>query len=148
MQEVEGGTFWRDSAMDCEVAFTQCFLTVDHLHCIRWPWQKTAPRVSLADTHLSMLSAVFRGHFVGLIPLYDCAFLPVSASGLGPEYFRTLLQSNCGVSVLDFTPDLASGAGSPSTLVSLNRLNQVGIGPLSLEPRPLNPRLEPEALKP
>jgi 2-carboxy-D-arabinitol-1-phosphatase len=37
------------------------------------------------------------------------------------EYFRILLQSNCGASVLDFTPQ--TGGGPPS--VCLNRLNQV-----------------------
>jgi hypothetical protein len=41
--------------------------------------------------------------------------------GLGPEYFRQLLQSNCGVSVLDFTPR-TSGDGPP--YVCLDRLNQ------------------------
>ena len=41
-------------------------------------------------------------------------------SGLGTEYFRRLLQSNCGVSVLDFTP--RADGGSPH--VCLNRLNQ------------------------
>ncbi|CAI7925548.1 unnamed protein product, partial [Closterium sp. NIES-54] len=30
--------------------------------------------------------------------------LVATATGLGPEYFRLLLQSNCGVSVLDFVP--------------------------------------------
>jgi hypothetical protein len=42
-------------------------------------------------------------------------------SGLGTEYFRILLQSNCGVSVLDFTPRPEGG----SPLICLNRLNQV-----------------------
>lgn len=41
--------------------------------------------------------------------------------GLGTEYFRILLQSNCGVSVLDFTPN--PEGGSPQ--ICLNRLNQV-----------------------
>lgn len=41
--------------------------------------------------------------------------------GLGTEYFRFLLQSNCGVSVLDFTPK--TEGGSPE--ICLNRLNQV-----------------------
>ena len=42
-------------------------------------------------------------------------------SGLGTEYFRVLLQSNCGVSVLDFTPRL----DDLPPYVCLNRLNQV-----------------------
>jgi hypothetical protein len=42
-------------------------------------------------------------------------------AGLGTEYFRILLQSNCGVSVLDFTPRPEGG----SPLICLNRLNQV-----------------------
>lgn len=42
-------------------------------------------------------------------------------SGLGSEYFRVLLQSNCGVSVLDFTPHAEGG----SPIICLNRLNQV-----------------------
>jgi len=41
--------------------------------------------------------------------------------GLEADYFRTLLQSNCGVSVLDFTP--RPDGGSPH--ICLNRLNQV-----------------------
>lgn len=49
--------------------------------------------------------------------------LVASATGLGPRYFRQLLQSNCGVSVLDFTPR-SSGDGPP--FVCLNRLNQGG----------------------
>ncbi|KAJ7567406.1 hypothetical protein O6H91_02G145900 [Diphasiastrum complanatum] len=47
--------------------------------------------------------------------------LVATAAGLGPEYFRQLLQSNCGVSVLDFTPR-SSGEGLP--FVCLDRLNQ------------------------
>lgn len=49
--------------------------------------------------------------------------LVATATGLGPEYFRQLLQSNCGVSVLDFTPR-NSGDGPP--YVCLERLNQAG----------------------
>ncbi|CAH8362435.1 unnamed protein product [Eruca vesicaria subsp. sativa] len=37
-----------------------------------------------------------------------------TAIGLGTEYFRRLLQSNCGVSVLDFTP--RADGGSPHVL--------------------------------
>ena len=44
-------------------------------------------------------------------------------TGLGTEYFRRLLQSNCGVSVLDFIP--RADGGSPS--VCLNRLNQASL---------------------
>eukprot|EP00249_Psilotum_nudum_P017125 c26174_g1_i1 orf=90-2144(+) len=51
-----------------------------------------------------------------------------TATGLGPEYFRQLLQSNCGVSVLDFTPR-NSGDGPP--FVCLNRLNQTPGPPIS-----------------
>ncbi|OAO91658.1 hypothetical protein AXX17_AT5G22050 [Arabidopsis thaliana] len=47
--------------------------------------------------------------------------LLATAIGLGTEYFRSLLQSNCGVSVLDFIP--RADGGSPH--VCLNRLNQI-----------------------
>ncbi|RZC82309.1 hypothetical protein C5167_045098 [Papaver somniferum] len=46
--------------------------------------------------------------------------LVATAMGLGTEYFRVLLQSNCGVSVLDFTP--VDDSESPH--ICLNRLNQ------------------------
>ncbi|KAG5248042.1 2-carboxy-D-arabinitol-1-phosphatase [Salix suchowensis] len=49
--------------------------------------------------------------------------LVATAIGLGTEYFRILLQSNCGVSVLDFAPRVDGGDGSPC--ICLNRLNQV-----------------------
>ncbi|KAL1544473.1 2-carboxy-D-arabinitol-1-phosphatase [Salvia divinorum] len=48
--------------------------------------------------------------------------LVATTIGLGTEYFRILLQSNCGVSVLDFTPNLEGG----SPLICLNRLNLEG----------------------
>lgn len=50
-----------------------------------------------------------------------------TAIGLGTEYFRRLLQSNCGVSVLDFIP--RADGGSPH--VCLNRLNQTPSSPLA-----------------
>ncbi|KAG2311159.1 hypothetical protein Bca52824_022716 [Brassica carinata] len=50
-----------------------------------------------------------------------------TAIGLGTEYFRRLLQSNCGVSVLDFTPRTDGG----SSHVCLNRLNQTPSSPLA-----------------
>jgi broad specificity phosphatase PhoE len=53
--------------------------------------------------------------------------LVATATGLGPEYFRQLLQSNCGVSVLDFTPS-HSHDGPP--YVCLDRLNQTPSPPL------------------
>lgn len=54
----------------------------------------------------------------------DFAFMFfIVQSGLGTEYFRILLQSNCGVSVLDFAPRVDGGDGSP--YICLNRLNQV-----------------------
>nr|CBX25320.1 hypothetical_protein [Oryza brachyantha] len=49
------------------------------------------------------------------------------ALGLGTEYFRVLLQSNCGASVLDFTPQ--TGGGPPA--VCLNRLNQTPNSPVA-----------------
>ncbi|KAL6205376.1 hypothetical protein ACLB2K_022636 [Fragaria x ananassa] len=49
--------------------------------------------------------------------------LLATAIGLGTEYFRTLVQSNCGVSVLDFTPHAEGG----SPYICLNRLNQTPI---------------------
>ncbi|KAJ8641289.1 hypothetical protein MRB53_017983 [Persea americana] len=53
--------------------------------------------------------------------------LVATAIGLGTEYFRILLQSNCGVSVLDFTP--RPDGGSP--YICLNRLNQTPNSPIS-----------------
>ncbi|KAL2328499.1 hypothetical protein Fmac_021926 [Flemingia macrophylla] len=53
--------------------------------------------------------------------------LVATAIGLGAEYFRTLLQSNCGVSVLDFIP--RSEGGSPH--ICLNRLNQTPGSPVA-----------------
>ncbi|PIA43339.1 hypothetical protein AQUCO_01900009v1 [Aquilegia coerulea] len=50
-----------------------------------------------------------------------------TAIGLGTEYFRILVQSNCGVTVLDFTPN-AQG-GSPH--ICLNRLNQTPYSPIA-----------------
>ncbi|CAL0329037.1 unnamed protein product [Lupinus luteus] len=55
--------------------------------------------------------------------------LIATAIGLGPEYFRSLLQSNCGVSVLDFIP--RSEGGSPH--ICLNRLNQTPGSPVANE---------------
>ncbi|KAE9620601.1 putative 2-carboxy-D-arabinitol-1-phosphatase [Lupinus albus] len=55
--------------------------------------------------------------------------LIATAIGLGPEYFRSLLQSNCGVSVLDFIP--RSEGGSPH--ICLNRLNQTPGSPVADE---------------
>lgn len=54
--------------------------------------------------------------------------LVATATGLGPEYFRQLLQSNCGVTVLDFTPR-SSGDGPP--FVCLDRLNQTPSPPVA-----------------
>ncbi|GFQ02116.1 2-carboxy-d-arabinitol-1-phosphatase [Phtheirospermum japonicum] len=53
--------------------------------------------------------------------------LVATAIGLGTEYFRVLLQSNCGVSVLDFTPK--SEGQSPE--ICLNRLNQTPSSPIA-----------------
>ncbi|XP_059627269.1 probable 2-carboxy-D-arabinitol-1-phosphatase [Cornus florida] len=53
--------------------------------------------------------------------------LVATAIGLGTEYFRILLQSNCGVSVLDFTPRPEGG----SPYICLNRLNQTPSSPIS-----------------
>ncbi|KAL5763825.1 hypothetical protein ACOSP7_016184 [Xanthoceras sorbifolium] len=53
--------------------------------------------------------------------------LVATAIGLGTEYFRILLQSNCGVSVLDFTP--RTEGGSPH--ICLNRLNQTPNSPVA-----------------
>ncbi|KAH0668195.1 hypothetical protein KY285_029401 [Solanum tuberosum] len=53
--------------------------------------------------------------------------LVATAIGLGTEYFRILLQSNCGVSVLDFTPQ--SEGGTPN--ICLNRLNQTPGSPVA-----------------
>uniref|UniRef100_A0A1D1ZJT8 2-carboxy-D-arabinitol-1-phosphatase n=1 Tax=Anthurium amnicola TaxID=1678845 RepID=A0A1D1ZJT8_9ARAE len=53
--------------------------------------------------------------------------LVATALGLSTKYFRTLLQSNCGVSVLDFTPN--PRGGSPH--ICLNRLNQTPNSPIA-----------------
>ncbi|KAJ0973448.1 hypothetical protein J5N97_021407 [Dioscorea zingiberensis] len=53
--------------------------------------------------------------------------LVATAIGLGTEYFRILLQSNCGVSVVDFNPE---PRGSPPH-VCLNRLNQTPNPPIA-----------------
>ncbi|XP_065868470.1 probable 2-carboxy-D-arabinitol-1-phosphatase [Euphorbia lathyris] len=53
--------------------------------------------------------------------------LVATAIGLGTEYFRILLQSNCGVSVLDFTPITE---GEPP-FICLNRLNQTPSSPVA-----------------
>ncbi|KAF5447570.1 hypothetical protein F2P56_033114 [Juglans regia] len=53
--------------------------------------------------------------------------LVATAIGLGTEYFRILLQSNCGVSVLDFTPRPEGG----SPFICLNRLNQTPNSPIA-----------------
>ncbi|KAE8660366.1 putative 2-carboxy-D-arabinitol-1-phosphatase [Hibiscus syriacus] len=53
--------------------------------------------------------------------------LVATAIGLGTEYFRILLQSNCGVSVLDFVP--CPEGGSP--YICLNRLNQTPGSPVA-----------------
>ncbi|KAF3455349.1 hypothetical protein FNV43_RR05798 [Rhamnella rubrinervis] len=53
--------------------------------------------------------------------------LVATAIGLGTEYFRVLLQSNCGVSVLDFTPRIEGG----SPFICLNRLNQTPSSPIA-----------------
>ncbi|KAJ6765779.1 BROAD-SPECIFICITY PHOSPHATASE YOR283W-RELATED [Salix purpurea] len=55
--------------------------------------------------------------------------LVATAIGLGTEYFRILLQSNCGVSVLDFAPRVDGGDGSPC--ICLNRLNQTPDSPVA-----------------
>ncbi|XVE79308.1 hypothetical protein DITRI_Ditri14bG0047700 [Diplodiscus trichospermus] len=52
--------------------------------------------------------------------------LVATAIGLGTEYFRILLQSNCGVSVLDFAPRPEGG----SPYICLNRLNQTPSSPI------------------
>ncbi|XP_047308466.1 probable 2-carboxy-D-arabinitol-1-phosphatase [Impatiens glandulifera] len=53
--------------------------------------------------------------------------LVATAIGLNTEYFRTLLQSNCGVSVLDFTP--CPDGVSPQ--ICINRLNQTPNSPVA-----------------
>lgn len=53
--------------------------------------------------------------------------LVATAIGLGTGFFRILLQSNCGVSVLDFTP--SADGGSPH--ICLNRLNQTPNSPVA-----------------
>ncbi|KAL9267623.1 putative 2-carboxy-D-arabinitol-1-phosphatase [Drosera capensis] len=52
--------------------------------------------------------------------------LIASSIGPGAEYFRRILQSNCGVSALDFIPRATDG----SPHVCLNRLNQTPNSPI------------------
>ncbi|GLJ27346.1 hypothetical protein SUGI_0536680 [Cryptomeria japonica] len=54
--------------------------------------------------------------------------LVATAIGLGPEYFRILLQSNCGISVLDITPSIIDN-GFP--YICLDRLNQTPNSPIT-----------------
>ncbi|XP_031402912.1 probable 2-carboxy-D-arabinitol-1-phosphatase [Punica granatum] len=63
--------------------------------------------------------------------------LVATAIGLGTEYFRILLQSNCGVSVLDFTP--REEGGSP--YICLNRLNQTPGSPVASGGRKTSKRI-------
>ncbi|KAL5226040.1 hypothetical protein ABZP36_012679 [Zizania latifolia] len=53
--------------------------------------------------------------------------LVATSLGLGTDYFRILLQSNCGATVLDFTPQTSGGPPS----VCLNRLNQTPNPPVA-----------------
>ncbi|WOL02269.1 2-carboxy-D-arabinitol-1-phosphatase-like [Canna indica] len=53
--------------------------------------------------------------------------LVATAIGLGTRYFRILLQSNCGVSVIDFTPKPRGGP----PLICINRLNQTPNSPVA-----------------
>ncbi|KAF6143421.1 hypothetical protein GIB67_029590 [Kingdonia uniflora] len=46
---------------------------------------------------------------------------------MGPEYFSLLLQSNCGVSILDFIPRVEE----ETPHISLNRLNQTPRSPIA-----------------
>ncbi|KAG5566581.1 hypothetical protein RHGRI_002212 [Rhododendron griersonianum] len=55
------------------------------------------------------------------------ALVATAMGRLGTEYFRILLQSNCGVSVLDFTPRIEGG----SPYICLNRLNQTPNSPVA-----------------
>lgn len=54
--------------------------------------------------------------------------LVATAIGLGPEYFRRLLQSNCGITVLDFT---TSSSFNCPPYICLNRLNQIPNSPVA-----------------
>ncbi|GBG58822.1 hypothetical protein CBR_g223 [Chara braunii] len=64
--------------------------------------------------------------------------LIATAMGLGPEYFRQLLQSNCGVSVLDFKSrdNINSSSDEPvfsgPPYVCLDRLNQTPSPPIAV----------------
>ncbi|KAG6477122.1 2-carboxy-D-arabinitol-1-phosphatase-like [Zingiber officinale] len=53
--------------------------------------------------------------------------LVATAIGLGTQYFRNLLQSNCGVSVIDFTPKPRGGPPH----ICINRLNQTPNSPVN-----------------
>ncbi|XP_065010397.1 2-carboxy-D-arabinitol-1-phosphatase-like [Musa acuminata AAA Group] len=53
--------------------------------------------------------------------------LVATAIGLGTQYFRILLQSNCGVSVIDFTPKPRGGPPH----ICVNRLNQTPNSPVA-----------------
>ncbi|KAL0304737.1 UNVERIFIED_CONTAM: 2-carboxy-D-arabinitol-1-phosphatase [Sesamum calycinum] len=73
-------------------------------------WQIDAPNFNIDVAHNAVNQA-----------------LVATAMGLGTEYFRILLQSNCGVSVLDFTPKPEGG----TPYICLNRLNQTPSSPVA-----------------
>ena len=52
-----------------------------------------------------------------------------NALGLGPEFFRRLAQSNCGLTTFAFTPS-GSGGAEPAQAVVLEQLNQTPTSPL------------------
>ncbi|KZV42627.1 putative 2-carboxy-D-arabinitol-1-phosphatase [Dorcoceras hygrometricum] len=102
-------------------------------------WQKDAPNFNIDDHYpVRELWARARGCWSKILTHKSRSILVVAhnavnqalvatAIGLGTEYFRVLLQSNCGVSVLDFTPK--PEGGSPH--ICLNRLNQTPSSPIA-----------------
>lgn len=114
-----------------------------------WMWQRDAPNFSI-DGHYPVRELWNRaknswsiilahpGKSV-LVVAHNAVnqALIASALGLGTDYFRRLLQSNCGVSVLDFIPQTY---GAPPS-VCLNRLNQTPDSPIAVEGRKTTKRI-------
>ena len=89
-------------------------------------WLLTMPLIRLSLQRQLVLFPILllTWCFIMWIAIFNVVFFfPFSfwQLGLGTEYFRILLQSNCGASVLDFTPQ--ADGGPP--YICLNRLNQV-----------------------
>ncbi|CAL5332326.1 unnamed protein product [Camellia sinensis] len=79
---------------------------IDGHYPVRELWDRARSCWTKILTHESMFVLVVAHNAVNQA-------LVATAIGLGTEYFRILLQSNCGVTVLDFTPRLEGTPNSP-----------------------------------